>query len=69
MLKTSNIMRNSGVIDFDFLHMVAVLTSWGFRFILDNVASIAEGIWVELMVLTCLDIGFLVWVLEVVGVL
>jgi len=46
MLKISNVIKKGGVIDFYFLHIMVVLTSWGFRFILDNVASIADGMWV-----------------------
>lgn len=69
MLNISNVIRKGGVTDFDFLHVMVALTSWGFQFILDNVASIDDGIWDALAILKGLDIGFLVWVLEVVGVL
>ena len=69
MLRISNVIRKGGVMDSDFLPIMAALTSWGFQFILDNVASIADGIWVALVILIGLEIGFLVRVLEVVGIL
>lgn len=69
MLRISNVIRKGGVMDFDFLPIIAALKSWGFRFILDRVASIADGIWVVLRVLTGLDTDFLVWLLGMVGFL
>jgi len=38
MLKISNVIRNGRVMDFDFLPIMATLTSWGVRFIFDRVA-------------------------------
>jgi len=60
MLKISNVIRKGGVMDFDFLPIMAALTSWGVRFIFDRVASIASGFWDVLEVLTGLDTEVLV---------
>ena len=54
-VEDSNVIRKGGVMDFDFLPIMAALTSWGFRFILDIVASIADGIWAAMEVLTGMD--------------
>ena len=69
MLNISNVIRKGGVMDFDFPPIMVALTSWGFRFILDRVASITNGILAAMEVLIGLDTDFLVWLLGMVGVL
>ena len=60
MLKISNVIRKGGVMDFDFLPIMAALTSWGIRFIFYRVASMVDGVWDVLEVLTGLDTDVLV---------
>ena len=60
VLKISNVIRKGGVMDFDFLPIMAALTSWGVRFIFDRVASMAGGFWDVLEVLMGLDTEVLV---------
>ena len=67
MLKISNVIRKGEVMDFDFLPILAALTSWGVQFIFDLVASMANGVWAVLGVLTGLDDDFLIWLLGLVG--
>lgn len=54
---------------FRFPPIMAALIYWGFRVLLDRVASMAGDIWATLEVLTDLATSFLVWLLGVVGVL
>ena len=58
MLRISNVIRKGGVMDFDFLPIMVALTSWGFRFNFDRVASMDVGFWVVLGVLTGLETEF-----------
>lgn len=67
MLKISNVIRKGGVMDSDFLLIMAALTSWGVRFIFDRVDSMADGVLAVLGVLTSLDSDFLIWLLGFVG--
>jgi len=60
MLKISNVIRKGGVMDFDFLPIMATLTSWGVRFIFDRVTSMDGGFWDVLEVLMGLDTKVLI---------
>ena len=53
--------------DFDFLPIMAALTSWGVRFIFYRVASMVDGVWAVLGVPIGLDADFLIWLLRLVG--
>lgn len=66
LLNISNVIRKRGVIYFYFLPIMVALTSWGFQFILDKVASIADGVCDTVEAVIGLDSSFSVWPLELV---